>query len=245
MIRRTLALLALATSMLLASSASARRAVIFRDPGFSHEAPLNGGAFVIWGRIDIQSMVQDFVLAFEGDYAAGEAYARSTLTDCLIGKRAIRAETNSITEGKTTHMNLIDLRATVPNVDVAQDLAATTDSLGVTQLAVSLPDSMNRVLTSAHAKYLIVIHGLRAMRGETDAAPIFLPRANGTGFFMSTAASQRFVSLTGQVFVYRADSMALIWNGFVAGQHEIGRFKKSSVERLVEAFAQDLQSALK
>lgn len=246
MTRRTLILLALAVFTLLGSEASAKRAVIFRDPAYPSGGPLkSGAAFVLWDRIDIHTMVQDFVLGFDGDYAAGEAFTRGVLTDYLTGKRFTKPSTYSITSGTGLHLNLIDLRAAVPTVDVSQELAAAVDSIGVTSLAVSRPDSLKAVLASAQANYLIVIHGLRATRDELAGTTSFLPAPSGKFPTMSIGGAPRsFVNLTGQALVFRADSMALIWNGFVTGRHEIGRFRKSSAERVAEAFAEDLKLAL-
>ena len=246
MTRRTLVLFALAAFTLLGSPASAKRAVIFRDPAYPSGGPLkSGAAFLLCDRIDIHTMVQDFVLGFDGDYAAGEAFTRSVLTDYLTGRRFTKPNTYSITSGTGLHLNLIDLRAAVPNVDVGQDVAATTDSIGVTSIAVSRPDSLKAVLASAHANYLIVIHGLRATREERSGTNSFLPDPSGKFPAMSIGGGPRsFVNLTGQALVFRADSMTLIWNGFVTGQHEIGRFRKSSAERVAEAFAEDLKLAL-
>ena len=204
----------------------------------------SGAAFLLWDRIDIHSMVEDVGLGFDGDSAKGEAFTRSVLTDFLTGSRFTKPDAHSITAGKGLHLNLIDLRAAVPNVDVSQDFVAAVDLSGITSIAVLRPDSLKAVLASAHANYLIVIHGLRATKDELPGTIGFLPNLNGLGSTVTTRGPRSFVNLTGQALVFRANSMTLIWNGFVAGRHEIGRFKKSSAERVAEAFADDLELAL-
>jgi hypothetical protein len=245
MSHRVVSFLTLVSLVLAASTASADRAVIFRDPGFPADGPLkHGAAFVVRGLIDIRSILPDVVAGFGGDYAAGEAHTRVTLTDILAGRRKVVPETSSITADPSFRMNLVDLRVAAPGLDVSGALASSADSLGVTHVSVARPDSLREALSATHSSYLIVIDGLIATRDVATLPPSYLPGFNGLPGTMTPGSTHTYVTLAGRVFVFRADSTALIWDGFVSGSREIGKYKKSAAEQLAQSFVQDLQKAL-
>ena len=76
--------------IVLSASCATKRPIIFRDPSFKDYSVLeNQCAFLLWDSINIRSMVQDFITAFDGDPASGESFIREFMVDCLTGRQKI------------------------------------------------------------------------------------------------------------------------------------------------------------
>ena len=87
--RRSIVLAAVCLS--LTSPAAAKPPITWvNGPVFPKSGPPPGRtAFVVHGPVDVSTLQDDFVSAFGGDTAAGQAYFAIALTECLSGARAL------------------------------------------------------------------------------------------------------------------------------------------------------------
>ncbi|MDP2983370.1 MAG: hypothetical protein Q8O92_08580 [Candidatus Latescibacter sp.] len=224
----------------IVSGCAAKRPIIFRDPSYSDYSVLkNRCAFLLWDSINIKSMVQDFISAFDGNPASGEAFIRSFLVDCLTGKEEMYDWQN----GKYRRLNFSSLDS------IRTDLTLSQDAYGIATLTAASRESLSAKLASARVDYLIVIFGMTVTRGATASAMPMLGKQNFPGKGMTLVpggAEQNFATMSAQVFVLRTATMGVVWNGFISGKWDIvNNFTRNTAKGVTKEFARDLYSAIK
>jgi hypothetical protein len=226
--------------IVLSTSCATKRPIIFRDPSFKdYKVLTNRCAFIIWDSININSVVQDFISAFDGNPAIGESFIRAYLSDCLTGRQkvAISDQQNYL------KLSLFSLDS------IKTDLTFSQDKYEIATLTVLNSDSLASIFSTSRADYLIVFYGLTVKRG---AAAYGGPMAGVQNFpiqGMTTViggGDVKFATISSQVFVIRTESMSVVWNGFVSGKCSIGlNFTKNTAKGVVEGFVRDLWSVLR
>jgi hypothetical protein len=224
----------------LASCASQKQAIIYRDPLFAEYGVLKGpSAFLLWSPVDIQPVVQDMIREFDGDPHAGEIFVRDALVACFTGKCRVTGRSDD-----PYRFHLIDLASAMPVDSLRSGLTLTQDAYGVAQLTVNRRETVAAALASARADYLIVLFDAMVTRGATAQSPVAL-RATSGGAAIVGGGEATFASMGAQVIVLRAATMSIVWNGFVTGTHAIYRnFTKDTIEGVANTFAFELRRAL-
>ena len=232
-------------ALVILSASCAKRPIIFRDPSFKDYKVLkNQCAFIIWESININSMVQDFITAFDGDPASGEAFIQSYLVDCLTDKEAIY-----YASGSPVKYTKKRLKFAVLPLDSKADMTLSQDKYEIATLTVTNRESLASVFATTQADHLIVIYGLTVTMGvAAGGGPIVgIQNVPVKGMTLGGGGGGgEFVTMSAQVFVLRTESMSVIWNGFVSGKGNIGRnFTRNTSKEVTRAFVLDLCRALK
>ncbi len=228
--------------IVFSASCATKRPIIFRDPSFKDYSVLkNRCAFLLWDSINISSVVNDFISAFDGDPASGELFIRKFLVDCLTGRQKIYTPPSSTYRSKKLAFSSLD--------SIHTDLTLSQDTYGIATLTVVNRESLSSALADAQVEYLIVIYGLTVTRG---AAAYAGPMAGFQDFpvkGMTTVpggGDVKFATMSAQVFVLRKVSMSIVWNGFISGKWNIGyNFTKNTAKGVTKAFVIDLCYALR
>ena len=233
----------LLTALVIVFSASCapKRPIIFRDPSFKdYKVVKNRCGFLLWDSININSMVQDFIIAFDGDPASGESFIREHMVDCLTGRQKIPTTSgNQFSEYFKLAFSSLD--------SVHTDLTLFQDKYGIAALTVVNHESLLSALAAAQIEYLIVIYGLTVKKGAAAyAGPVVgvqdFPVRGMT--LVPGGGDVEFATMSAQVLVLRTASMSVVWNGFVSGKGGI-IYNRDTAKVVTEAFIRDLRRALR
>lgn len=226
----------------LSASCAAKRPVIFRDPSFSDYSLLKKrSAFLLWSPININSVVQDYISAFTGNYESGRAFTQSALVDYLTGR-----EKSYIRTAPPIQLNLIGLHSESSSDSIHTCMAISQDAYGVATLTITRRESLAASLAAAQVDYLIVVYGMMVTRGATTSQPVLLPIKGAYDLpVLLGGGTTNIFQMSAQVFVIHGARMTVIWNGFVSGKHEIiSKFTKNSAKGVAESFMVNLYDAL-
>jgi len=219
--------------ILLSASCATKRPIIFRDPSLKDYKVLkNRCGFLLCDSINISSVVQDFISAFDGDPASGESFIREFMGDCLTGKKRF-----NISKTSSRKLALFQLD------NIHTDLTISQDAYGIAKLKVKNNESLSSPLAAAQVEHLIIIYGLTVKRGTGLAVGIQDFPVKGTTL---VPGGSKLATMSAQVFVLRTESMLVVWNGFISGEWDIGyNFTRNTVKGVTEAFVRDLCRALR
>ena len=227
--------------IVLSTSCSVKRPIIFSDPSFKDYKVLkNRCGFLLCDSINISSVVQDFISAFDGDPASGEAFIQAYLADCLTGRQKIYVNLPSRRRFWLA-FSLLD--------SIHTDLTISQDAYGVAKLKVKNNESLSSALAAAQVEHLIIIYGLTVKR----ATAAYVEPMTGIQDFpvkgttlVPGGSVSKLATMSAQVFVLRTESMSVVWNGFISGKWNIGfNFTRNTAKGVTEAFVIDLGLALR
>ena len=234
--------------LLLLAGCAAKRPVVYVDPSFDGKRIRQGTtAFWVPDNVDIKSIVQDFVRAFDGNPAVGVSFLRSMLIDYLTDVEQLLWEDmygRGIVRLKFKFLNLAALADTT---SVNRLINFNDNKYGIISLNVADPEALACLLENARVEYLILFQGLTVTRGASVTAPMEIPLPGGEDTIIGGGESKH-ANLVAQGFIWGRESQSLLWHGFIHGQHRIGTwrgFTRNTVKGIAEKFALDLVMALK
>src|SRR6185503_3023474 len=149
-----------AVCLSLASPADAKPPISWVDgPMFAKSGPPPGRiTFLVHGPVDVSDFQKDFVSAFGGDEAAGQAYFATALTECLSGARVLGARPRGIQRDERHRLGW----TLFPSPDTITWVISWTESLETDSIRLDGADSLSAALARAGADWLIVLDGLVA-----------------------------------------------------------------------------------
>jgi hypothetical protein len=206
------------------------------EPVFTKSGPPPARTtFLVHGTVDVSGFEKDFTSAFGHDAAAGQAYVVTALTECLSGVRLLGDPPRGILRDERHRLNW---RAFPP--DTSTWRISWTDSMENTSVKLDGADSLAAALGRHSSEWLIVIDGLAATleHGEPGIATLT------PGGMVMGGGTPPVATLEARVVVLGAHPAAIVGSGHVSGWRTIGRFRKSSVDNITEAFALELERAL-
>ncbi len=231
--------------LLAVSGCSTKRPVVHVDPSFNGKDVREGRpAFLLPAQIDVQSVVQDFVRAFDGNPADGESFLRSCLASYLTGAEPIpRRDRGGMT--RRTCLGLVDLASETDTSGMAQLVSFATDRYGVGALTVSDPDHLAQLLEQVGSRYLVIFPHLVVQRSFTSV-PIVTTAVPGRGVVSSGGGNASFAVLSSDAYVWSRDKRTVVWHGYVNGAHPIEtKLTRNTVNGMAVRFALDLAAVLK
>jgi hypothetical protein len=217
---------------------AARRAVLYSAPGFSQCGVLEKSTgFLVAQPIEIGTVVEDYVQAFDGDPKTGTSFTEGTLRSYLTGAAGFNSSS-----GAALRLELPDIEEYVPPDTIRKAFAFSKDEYGLLKLDVNGHSTLQGMLSSAGVRYLVIIGGLSIKRGSQTQAPVMV--STGGTSYLAGGGESRFARMEAQVFVWDVSSDAILWNGFVSGAQKIGwNFTKNTVKGAAQAFVRDLYEA--
>jgi hypothetical protein len=231
-----------AVCLSLASQAAAKPPITWVDgPVFTKSGPPPGRTtFLVHGAVDVSDFQDDFVSAFRGDAAAGQAYFATALTECLSGARVLGERPRGILRDERHRLGWTAFLSTV-SPDTSTWMISWAESSKVDSVRLDGADSLSAALARAGADWLVVIDGLVATLepGEPGMAT-FTPR----GEMLMQGGTLPVATLDARVVVLGAHPGVIGGFGRVSAWRPIGRFRKSSVDGIAESFALELERAL-
>jgi hypothetical protein len=239
--RRSIELAAMC--LFLATPAVAKPPITWVDgPVFPKTGPPPARtAFVVHGPVDVSDLRHDFVSAFAGDSAAGQAYLATALSECLSGVRLLGEPPHGIQRDERHRLGWTAFPLAAPP-DTATWRIVWTDSLKVTSLRLEGADSLSSALPRAGADWLIVIDGLVAtLEPGRPGMNHFTP----SGEMLTEGGQPPRATLTARVVVLGAHPGAIVGYGRVSAWFDTGRFRKTSVDDMARWFALELERTLK
>jgi hypothetical protein len=173
------------------------------------------------------------VAAYPGNPARGAEVLRTQLAAYLTGRQPIYGSNGSHTVVPVM-LELRDLTEFLgaPGVPVRIDFAV--DSLGISSMHVSDPDTMAAILAHYGCDNLIAITSARLTRGSRETSS---PISNYRSL-------ESYIQLECQAFVWRIHSKATVWHGFINGTVATAQFEERDAAPLARAVAEDLRDAL-
>jgi len=239
--RRSIVLAAVCLS--LASPAAAKPPITWVDgPVFTKSGPPPGRTtFLVHGPVDVSDLQDDFVSAFRGDAAAGQAYFATALTECLSGARVLGDRPHGILRDERHRLGWTAFLSSAPS-DTGTWVISWTDSAKADSLRLDGADSLAAALARRGADWLVVIDGLVATLEPGEPA---MPRLMPGGEMQMEGGKLPVGTLAARVVVLGAHPAAIGGSGRVSAWRTTGRFRKSSVDDIAESFALELERALK
>jgi len=160
--RRSIVLAAVCLS--LASAAAAKPPITWVDgPMFTKSGPPPGRTtLVVHGPVDVSALQNDFVSAFGGDEAAGQAYFATALTECLSGARVLGEPPHGILRDERHRLGWTAFPSTV-SPDTGTWAISWTESSKTSSPRLDGADSLSAALARAGADWLVVIDDLVAI----------------------------------------------------------------------------------
>ena len=239
--RRSIVLAAVCLS--LASPAAAKPPITWVDgPAFTKSGPPPGRTtFVVHGPVDVSALQDDFVSAFGGDAAAGQAYFATALTECLSGARVLGERPHGILRDERHRLGWTAFPSTV-SPDTGTWAISWTESSKADSPRLDGADSLSAALARTGADWLVVIEDLVATLapGEPGTAR-FTPR----GEMLMEGGRLPVATLAARVVVLGAHPAVIGGSGHVSAWRTTGRFRKSSVDDIAESCALQLERALR
>ena len=239
--RRSIVLAAVCLS--LASPAAAKPPITWADgPVFPKSGPPPGRtAFVVRGPVDVSTLQEDFVSAFGGDAAAGQAYFATALTECLSGARVLGKPPRGILRDQRHRLGWTAFPATAsPDTDTWA--ISWTESSNTDSLRLDGADSLSAALARTGADWLVVIDDLVATLAPGEPG---MARFTPSGAMVMEGGKLPVAKLAARVVVICAHPVAISGSGRVSAWRTTGRFRTSSVDDFAESFALELERALK
>jgi hypothetical protein len=191
--------------------------------------------------VDVSAINSDFVSAFGGDSAAGQAYFATALTECLSGARVLGDPPHGILRDERHRLGWTPLPSTVLP-DTSTWVISWTGSPKADSLRLDGADSLSAALERAGADWLVVIDGLvtTLTAGEPGHAQL-MPG----GETLMEGGKLPVATLAARVVVLGAHPPVISGSGRVSAWRTTGRFRKSSVDDIAASFALELERALR
>ena len=238
--RRSIVLAAVCLS--LASPAAAKPPITWGDgPVFTKSGPPPGRtAFVVHGPVNVSDLRDDFVSAFRGDSAAGQAYFANALTECFSGARVLGEKPRGIQRDERHRLGWTAFLSTAM-ADTSTWAISWAESSKYVSPRLDGADSMSAALARAGADWLIVIDHLVATL--TPGQP-GMPRFTPSGEMLMEGGKLPVATLAAHVVVLGAHPAVIRGAGRVSAWRTTGRFRKTSVDDIAQSFALELERAL-
>ncbi len=148
-----------AFTLLLLAGCAAKRPVVYVDPSFDGKRIRQGTtAFWVPDNVDIKSVVQDFVRAFDGNPAVGVSFLRSMLIDYLTNVEQLLWE-DTYGRGRV-RLKFLKLVALADTTSVNRLISFNENKYGIISLDVTDPEALARLLENTRVEYLILFQGL-------------------------------------------------------------------------------------
>ena len=232
-----------AVCLALASPAAAKPPITWVDgPVFPKSGPPPGRtAFVLNGPVDVSAFRGDFASAFGGDTLAGQAYFATALTECLSGARLLGEKPHGIERDERHRLGWTAFQPAVTQ-DRNTWVISWTESSKTEVPGLDGADSLSAALARTGADWLVVIDDLVATL--TPGKPGTYQLQPG-GEMLLEGGQLPVATLAARVVVLGAHPAVIGGSGRVSAWWTIGRFRKSSVDDITEAFVLQLERALK
>ena len=238
--RRSLVLAAVC--LLLANPAAAKPPITWGNgPVFPKSGPPSGRtAFVVHGPVNVSDLREDFVSAFRGDSAVGQAYFATALTECLSGARVIGESPRGIQRDERHRLGWTAFPSTL-RPDSSTWAISWAESSKYVSPRLDGADSLSAALARTGADWLIVIDGLVATLEPAEPGMAqFTPR----GGMIMQGGQLPVSTLAARVVVLGAHPTGIGGFGRVSAWRSTGRFRKTSVDDIAQSFALELERAL-
>ena len=232
-----------AVCLALASPAAAKPPITWvNGPMFPKSGPPPGRtAFVVYGPVDVSAFRDDFASAFGGDTTAGQAYFATALTECLSGARLLGEKPHGIERDERHRLGWTAFPTTATQ-DTGTWVMSWTESSKADLPRLDGADSLSTALTRTGADWLVVIDDLVATLTPGEPGTTQLQPG---GEMLMEGGQLPVATLAARVVVLGAHPAVIGGSGRVSAWWTIGRFRKSSVDDITEAFALQLERALK
>ena len=237
--RRSIVLAAVCLS--LASPAAAKPITWVNGPVFTKSGPPPGQtSFAVHGPVDVSDLQDDFVSAFRGDSAAGQAYFATALTECLSGVRVLGERPRGIQRDERHRLGWIVFPLTATQ-DTGTWTISWTESSKVDLPRLEGADSLSAALARTGAEWLIVVDDIVATL--TPGQP-GMTRFTPSGEMQMEGGKLPVATLAARVVVLGAHPTMISGSGHVSAWRTTGRFRKTSVDDIAQSFALALEREL-
>ena len=231
-----------AACLSLASPAAAKPPITWVDgPAFTKSGPPPGRTtFLVHGPVDVSDLQNDFVSAFGGDAAGGQAYFATALTECLSGARVLGERPRGILRDERHRLGWTAFLSTV-SPDTGTWTISWSEWSKADSLRLDGADSLSAALARAGADWMVVLDGLVATLAPGEPG---MSRLMPGGEMQMEGGKLPVATLEARVVVLGAHPAVIRGSGRVSAWRTIGRFRKSSVDGIAESFALQLERAL-